>query len=112
MPKERVRGQSSGVEDGYLKVLDRDLILESQCVSEGSDAPSELEAVERIALRSHQIGTLDEEAILSCVRLRICNLNGCYVQDIAAFYGSVNLLKLDVSDNEVRNYFHGQNFSR
>lgn len=94
--------QQTGVD--CLKTLNCDLILESQCVSEGSDAPSELQAVERIALRGHQICTLEEEAILSCVRLRICNLSRCYIQDIKAFYGSVNLLKLDLSDNEVSWY--------
>ena len=101
--KEPPARQQPGADD-YLKTLNRELILESQSASDGLERPTELQAVERIALSHQQVGWLEEEAILSCVRLRICNLSGCYVQDIGALYGSVNLLKLDLSDNEVRLY--------
>lgn len=103
--KEPPTRQQPGADD-YLKTLNGELILDSQNVSEGLDRPTELGTVERISLSHQQVGWLEEEAILSCVRLRICNLSGCYVQDIGAFYGSVNLLKLDLSDNEVRQFSH------
>lgn len=105
MPKVKEHGSKrtfkNASEDGYLKTLDQNLILESQKESEGDNAPSELQAVERIELSDYPVSRLDEDAILSCVRLRICNLSGCYIQNIGAFYGSVNLLKLNLSDNQV-----------
>ena len=91
----------AALEDGYLRVLDKDLILEFQRKSEGSEARSQLKSVQRIDLRACHVHRLDEEAILSCMRLRICNLSGCYVQELGAFYGSINLLKLDLSNNQV-----------
>jgi len=88
-------------EKNYPKILDEDLILELQEESEGPNAPFELQEVERITVIAYPVNRLDEAAILCCERLRLCNLNGCYIEDIRAFYGSVNLLKLDVSDNQV-----------
>ena len=87
--------------DGFLQTLDGDLILSFQSEREGDNAATELEEVERIEVRGYAVKTLQEEAILSCIRLRICNLNECYISDITPFYGSVNLLKLDLSDNQV-----------
>jgi hypothetical protein len=87
-------------QDGYLKVLDKALIMESQA-TEGTDACSELESVLRIDLRGCNVHKLEEEALLSCMRLRICNLSNCHLQNIGALYGSINLLKLDLSNNQV-----------
>lgn len=87
--------------DGFLQTLDGDLILSFQNESEGENAATELQAVERIEVRGYAVKTLQDEAILSCLRLRICNLSECYISDITPFYGSVNLLKLDLSDNQV-----------
>ena len=89
-------------QDGYLKVLDKALVLDSQERTEGTDARLDLEAVVRIDVRGSHVYKLGEEALLSCVRLRICNLSDCHVQDLGAFYGSINLLKLDLSNNQVR----------
>lgn len=83
---------------GFIKCLDQELILHSQAESE---TVKELEDVLRISLNCANVQALDEIAILSCTRLRICNLGSCYVRDITAFYGSVNLLKLDLSNNQV-----------
>ena len=96
-----LRRQQNVQENGFLRTLDGDLILSFQEGSEGEAAARELQGVERIEVRSYGVKTLDEEAILSCVRLRICNLSECYISDITPFYGSVNLLKLDLSDNQV-----------
>ena len=90
-------------ENSFLQTLDGDLILSFQKESEGEGAAAtELGEVERIEVRGYGVKTLDEEAILSCMRLRICNLSECYVSDISPFYASVNLIKLDLSDNQVR----------
>lgn len=91
----------SALRKGYLKLLDEDLILESQRESEREQAADELQCVLRISLSGRHIQAIDDIAILSCARLRICNLSACYVADIAPFYSCVNLLKLDVSDNQV-----------
>lgn len=95
------RATFKAAQDGYLRVLDKALILDFQTRTEGADARSELEAVLRIDLRGCHIHKLEEEALLSCVRLRICNLSDCHVQHMGAFYGSINLLKLDLSNNQV-----------
>lgn len=105
VPKVKVRGvvkrQKASSGRNYLRTLDQELILKCQEESEGPEAAArDLQAVGRISLSEQRIGRLDEEAILSCVRLRICNLGGCYLEDIRAFYGSVNLLKLDLSNNQ------------
>lgn len=91
----------AALHDGYLRVLDKALILDFQRRTEGGDARAELEAVQRVDLRGCHILKLDEEAILSCVRLRLCNLSNCHLRDMGAFYGSINLLKLDLSNNQV-----------
>ena len=83
---------------GFLKLLDQKLILESQL---DTDQATEVGDVLRISLNACSVQALDDIAVLSCVRLRICNLSSCYLGDISAFYGSVNLLKLDVSNNQV-----------
>lgn len=88
---------------GHLKFLDEKLILESQLDSEHHAAATELGDVLRISLNVCSVQALDDIAVLSCVRLRICSLASCYLSDISAFYGSVNLLKLDVSNNQVCN---------
>ena len=89
----------SALKHGYLKYLNEELILQSQTKDE---AVLELQDVCRISLNRSHVQTLDDIALLSCTRLRICNLGSCYVRDISAFYGSINLLKLDVSNNQVR----------
>ena len=86
---------------GYLKCLDKELILGSQLKGEGTE---ELEDVLRISLRGCNVKAIDDIAILTCARLRICNLESCYISDISAFYGCVNLLKLDVSNNQVGSF--------
>lgn len=86
---------------GYLKCLDKELILGSQLKGEGTE---ELEDVLRISLRGCNVKAIDDIAILTCARLRICNLESCYISDISAFYGCVNLLKLDVSNNQVSSF--------
>lgn len=92
----------AALQEGYLRVLDKELILDFQARTEGADACSELKYVQRIDVSGSYVHKLDEVSILSCVRLRICNLSSCYVQEIGAFYGSINLLKLDLSNNQVR----------
>lgn len=84
---------------GYLKYLDEDLILQSQ---EDSEGVSELQNVYRVSLNRSHVQVLDEIAVLSCTNLTICNLGSCFLRDISAFYGSVNLLKLDLANNQVR----------
>lgn len=96
--KKHLKGAS---QDGYFRVLNKALILDYQRRTEGDDARAELEGVQRVDLRGCHVHKLDEEAILSCVRLRLCNLSGCHLQDVGAFYGSINLLKLDLSNNQV-----------
>ena len=92
---------------GHLKLLNRQLILDSQLQSEGCAAASELEYVQRISLGRCHIQALDEFDLLSCVRLRICNLESCYISDVGAFYGCVSLLKLDLTNNQAS---HSQGF--
>lgn len=86
---------------GHLKLLNQELILDSQLQTEGCAAASELEYVQRISLGRCHVQALDDFALLSCVRLRICNLESCYLSDISAFYGCVSLLKLDLTSNQV-----------
>lgn len=86
----------NALKKGYLKCLDRELILGSQL-----EGVEELEDVLRISLKGCHVQAIDDIAILSCARLRICNLESCYISDISAFHGCVNLLKLDVSNNQV-----------
>lgn len=91
---------------GHLKTLDRELILESQSPRTADDGSTEetvqeLENVLRVSLPSGRVYSIDDMALLSCPRLRLCNLPDCFVNDMAAFYGCVNLLKLDLSNNQV-----------
>ena len=98
--REAVR---SALRRGHLKTLDRDLILEQWRRTEERDADDQIaiEAVLRVSLPSSRVQAMDEVALLSCPRLRICSLPDCYVKDISALYGCGNLLKLDLSDNQV-----------
>ena len=84
---------------GYLITLDRDEILEQWCC--GGSSNEELESVLRVSLPNSRVQAIDDMALLSCTRLRICNLPNCFVSDMAAFYGCVNLLRLDLSNNQV-----------
>lgn len=86
---------------GYLKVLDEQLILKLQRDSEGDEAASELQDVRRIDMRYGGVQTLQQSSMLACQNLRVCNLRGCYVNEIGAFYGCCSLLKLDLADNQV-----------
>ena len=90
----------NALKKGYLKCLDRELILGSQLEGEGQGV-EDLDDVLRISLKGCHVQAIDDIAILSCARLRICNLESCYISDISAFHGCVNLLKLDVSNNQV-----------
>ena len=83
--KERKHEQTidSALKRGYLKCLDGDLILSSQ-----EEGLSELGNVYRISLNRTHVQVLEEIAILSCTKLRICNLGSCFLRDISAFYGS------------------------
>ena len=94
----------AAVKRGHLKQLNKELILDSQLRTEGCAAAYELEYVQRISLGRCHVQALDDFDLLSCVRLRICNLDSCYLDDISAFYGCVNLLKLDLTDNQVIKY--------
>lgn len=86
---------------GYLKTLNRDLIVQQwQCADDSSNG-EDLECVLRVSLPNSRVQALDDMALLSCSRLRLCNLPNCFVNDMAAFYGCVNLLKLDLSNNQV-----------
>ena len=95
----------SALKRGYLKCLDKELILQTQLDTEEGEAATELQNVRRISLNSFQVQALDEFALISCMRLRVCNLGSCFLRDISAFYGSVNLVKLDVSNNQVGDYW-------
>ena len=81
--------------------MDGDLILAAQNESEDPDAATELQDVLRISLSGCHVQTVDDIAILSCAKLRICNLQACYIRDISPFYGCIHLLKLELSDNQV-----------
>ena len=104
--KNALRRQREAIEAavkcGHLKQLNRELILDSQLRTEGCAAASELEHVQRISLGRCHVQALDDFDLLACVRLRICNLESCYLSDISAFYGCVSLLKLDLTDNQVQ----------
>lgn len=86
---------------GYLKTLDQELILQCQPTSDDGSTDEELEGVLRVSLPSGRVRSIDDMALLSCPRLRLCNLPYCFVNDMAAFYGCVNLLKLDLCNNQV-----------
>ena len=93
----------AALKQGYLKYLDQELIFRSQAIMESHGrAASDLQEILRISLSGCHVQALDDIAILSCAKLRICNLGSCYVRDISAFYGCVNLLKLELSNNQVR----------
>lgn len=94
---------------GHLKLLNRQLILDSQLRTEGCAAATELEYVQRISLGHCHVQALDDFDLLSCARLRVCNLESCYISDISSFYGCVNLLKLDLTNNQVKFHHLHQN---
>ena len=81
--------------------MDGDLILAAQNESEDPDAAAELQDVLRISLSGCHVQAVDDITILSCAKLRICNLQACYIRDISPFYGCIHLLKLELSDNQV-----------
>lgn len=83
---------------GYLKTLDSGLILRQWGDLDGEG----LGDVQRISLPGSQVRIINDTALISCLRLRICNLPNCYLEDMGAFYGCVHLLKLDLSNNQVR----------
>ena len=92
----------AALKQGYLKYLDQELIFRSQAISETHGrAASDLQEILRISLSGFHVQALDDMAILSCAKLRICNIGSCYLRDISAFYGCVNLLKLELSNNQV-----------
>lgn len=84
---------------GYLKTLDGEMILHQWEEEEVISAA--LEHVLRISLPRSGVHALRDNTLLSCPLLRICNLPHCFVQDLSPFYGCVNLLKLDLSNNQV-----------
>ena len=93
---------------GYLKTLDQDLILSQWVASSGEslrdnekDVIAALQLVQHISLPRSGVQALDEVALVSCSRLRICNLPHCFLTDISPLYGCVNLLRLDLSHNQV-----------
>ena len=90
---------------GYLKTLDRELILEQWRCADSEESSGSLEQILRVSLPSSRVRTIDDMALLSCPRLRLCDLSDCFVHDMAAFYGCVNLLRLDLSNNQVRAYY-------
>lgn len=61
----------------------------------------ETEHIDYLSLPSSSIQTIDELAILSCPQLCIINLPYNYLTDISAFHSCINLIKLDVSGNQV-----------
>lgn len=75
--------------------------MAAQRESDDPDAATELQNVLRISLSGCHIQAADDIALLSCAKLRICNLQACYVRDISPFYGCIHLLKLELSDNQV-----------
>lgn len=110
--KEAIRNALS---KGYLKTLDRDLILQCQPTTDDSsteERAEELDCVLRVSLPSGRVHSIDDMALLSCSRLRLCNLPDCFVNDMAAFYGCVNLLKLDLSNNQVGHSRHCRQHTR
>ena len=87
---------------GFMKTLDQDLILQQwRDDSEGEESSGSLEHVLRVSLPRSGVQAVQDVALLSCPRLRICNLPHCFIRDLSAFYGCVNLLKLDLSNNQV-----------
>ena len=94
---------------GFLRTLDRYLILQQwtrSAAESNSDEKEEeltraLQLVQRVSLPRSGVQVLDDVALLSCPRLRICNLPHGFVEDISPLYGCVNLLKLDLSNNQV-----------
>ena len=105
--KEAIR---QALEKGYLKILSTSLVLEQW----EDERENDLESVLRISLPGSRVQAIDDVTLLSCVRLRVCNLPDCYVSDVEAFYACVNLLKLDLSNNQVRQpfYFGNSNIHR
>jgi hypothetical protein len=93
---------------GYLITLDRDVILEQWCDGSSNEG---LESVLRVSLPNSRVQAIDDMALLSCARLRICNLSNCFVNDMAAFYGCVNLLTLDLSNNQIEHVPQGDFWS-
>ena len=94
----------SALSKGYLKTLDRDMILQQWSAEGGrreTSSAEDLECVLRVSLPSSRVQAIDDISLLMCVRLRICNLPDCLVNDMAGFYDCVNLLKLDLSNNQV-----------
>jgi Leucine-rich repeat (LRR) protein len=65
-----------------------------------------LEDVLRVSLPSSRVQAIDDMALLSFPRLRICNLPRCFISDPSALYGCVNLLKLDLSNNQIEDLPH------
>ena len=91
----------NALKKGYLKTLNRDMILEQWSCEKGGGSSEDLQSVKRVSLPNSRVQAIDDMALLSCARLRICSLPNCFVNDMTAFYGCVNLLKLDLSNNLV-----------
>lgn len=90
----------NALKSGYLKVIDKELILTAQ-EEEAQGRCKNLSEVLRISLPRWHIQLLDSAALSECTLLTICNLSSCYVRDITAFRSCASLLKLDLSNNQV-----------
>lgn len=100
--QRRMKVVQNALKSGYLKVLDAELILNSQERPGASDEEfKRLDQVLRISLPRWHIQSFDSAALSECTRLTICNLGSCYVRDITAFRSRASLLKLDLSNNQV-----------
>ena len=90
----------NALKSGYLKVLDEELILSSQCGE--ARGCKNIKDVLHIFLPRCHIQLLDSAALYHCTRLTICYLSSCYIGDITPFRSCARLLKLDLSNNQVR----------
>ena len=93
--KEAVK---SALKKGVIRTLDENLIASTNTFST-------LQENRYLSLPSLSIHSIDELAILSCPKLCIINLSCNYITNITPLRSCVNLMKLDLSGNQVSRHY-------
>lgn len=82
----------------HAKIID--CYLYFMCLQSVSEV-DDLDQVKYISLPSSSVQMIDDLSILSSSKLCVVNLPYNYISDLNPFHSCVNLIKLDVSGNQV-----------